>query len=48
VEALKARERARKLKKDRDKQHHQAEQHQDRLEAAKEQLTTIIAKINNL
>ena len=48
VEAVKARERARELKKDRDEQKHQAKQHQDQLKAAKEQLTTITAKINNL
>ena len=39
---------ARELKKDRDKQHNQAKRHQDQLKAAKEQLTTTIAKINNL
>ena len=48
VEAVKARERERELKKDRDEQQHQAKQHLDQLEAAKEQLTTITAKINNL
>ena len=48
VEAVKARERARDLKKDRDEQQHQAKQHLDQLKAAKEQLTTITAKINNL
>lgn len=48
VEAVKARERARELKKDRDEQQQQAKQHQDQLKAAKEQLTTITAKINNL
>lgn len=49
VEAVKARERARELKKDRDGQQQQAKQHQDQLKAAKEQLlTTITAKINNL
>ena len=48
MEAVKARERARELKKDRDEQHHQAKRHQDQLKAAKEQLNAIIAKINNL
>ena len=48
MEAVKARERARELKKDRDEQHNQAKRHQDQLKAAKEQLTTTIAKINNL
>ena len=48
MEAVKARERARELKKHRDEQQHQAKQHQDQLKAAKEQLTTITAKINNL
>ena len=48
MEAVKARERARDLKKDRDEQQHQAKQHLDQLKAAKEQLTTITAKINNL
>jgi len=48
VEAVKARERARELKKDRDGQQHRAKQHQERLKAAKEQLTTVMAKIYNL
>ena len=48
MEAVKARERACELKKDRDEQHNQAKRHQDQLKAAKEQLTTTIAKINNL
>jgi len=48
VEAVKARERARELKKGRDEQQHQAKQHQDQLKAANEQLTTILTKIHNL
>lgn len=48
VEAVKARERARELKKGRDEQQHQAKQHQDQLKAAKEQLTNVVAKIHNL
>ena len=48
MEAVKAREKARELKKDRAEQQHQAKRHQDQLKAAKEQLTAIIAKINNL
>lgn len=48
MEAVNARERAQELKKGRDKQQHQAKQHQDQLKAAKEQLTTIVAKIHNL
>lgn len=48
VEAVKARERARELKKGRDEQQHQTKQHQDQLKAAKEQLTNVVAKIHNL
>ena len=48
MEAVKARERARELKKERDEQQQQAKQHQDQLKAAKEQLPTITAKINSL
>ena len=48
VEAVKAREKARELKKGRAEQQHQAKRHQDQLKAAREQLTAIIAKINNL
>ena len=48
MEAVKAREKARELKKGRAEQQHQAKRHQDQLKAAREQLTAIIAKINNL
>lgn len=48
MEAVKAREKARELKKDRDEHQRQAKQHQDQLKATKEQLAAINAKIDDL
>lgn len=48
MEAVKAREKARQLKRDKDKHQEQSKHLQDQLKASQDQLTAINAKINNL